>query len=131
MEKRLYKGLKIGSKSQVTGYVIKSKWTPRTFICPEDNLLNIEGQEDKGIVRLNFLAYEIEPDSLCRCTGKRDRKGSLIYENDICLITRSCICVVVKIIWKNNCYWGYDVLYGTMIKLEDLEKNGYEIEICK
>ena len=30
-----------------------------------------------------FLRYEIDPDTICQCTGLKDKKGKLIFENDI------------------------------------------------
>ena len=32
---------------------------------------------------INKIAYRIEPETVRQCTGLRDRKGNLIWENDI------------------------------------------------
>lgn len=29
------------------------------------------------------FAYEVRPDTICQCTGLRDKNGKLIWENDI------------------------------------------------
>lgn len=29
------------------------------------------------------FAYEVRPDTICRCTGLKDKNGKLIWENDI------------------------------------------------
>lgn len=31
----------------------------------------------------NFT-YEVDPSTICQCTGLRDKNGKLIFENDIC-----------------------------------------------
>jgi len=33
------------------------------------------------------LAFEIQPDTICQCTGLKDKNGNLIWENDIVFVT--------------------------------------------
>lgn len=72
---------------------------------------------------------EIDLSTLCRCTGLADKNDKLIWENEKCLITTPCTCIGVHIIYKDGCFWGYDKLFNTFIKLCDLKANGYEIEV--
>lgn len=72
---------------------------------------------------------EIDSSTLCQCTGLTDKNGRLIWENEKCLITKPCTCVGVHIIYKGACFFGYDKLFDSLIKLCDLNANGYEIEV--
>ena len=38
--------------------------------------------DDWAVTGINF--YEIDPNTICRCTGLKDENGKQIWENDIC-----------------------------------------------
>lgn len=73
--------------------------------------------------------YEIDPETLCQYVGLNDKNDVRIWEHDKCLITRPCTCAGVHIVYKDACFFGYDKLFNSMIKLCDLKLNGYEIEV--
>lgn len=42
--------------------------------------------------RADYVEYEIDPSTICQCTGLKDKNGNLIWENDIvnCLAEECC-----------------------------------------
>ena len=48
--------------------------------------------------------FEVRPDTICRCTGSKDRNGNLIWENHIVKTSgRIYVCYWVQV--KINAYW--------------------------
>lgn len=62
MERYLYKAKRIDTKEWIIG----------NYMFP-----------DQIYDYINKIAYRIEPETVRQCTGLRDRKGNLIWENDI------------------------------------------------
>lgn len=58
------------------GKTIRGDWV-RGLLASKDNKWYIGNKVGRP------LAFEIRPESICQCTGLKDKNGKLIFENDI------------------------------------------------
>ena len=60
------------------------------------------GQE--SVIDFNVKAYEVDPTTICRCTGIPDKNGNLIWENDIIAYLTGVILPIKFGKYKENLY---------------------------
>ena len=67
------------------GKTIRGDWV-RGLLAYKDNKWYIGNKVGRP------LAFEIRPESICQCTGLKDKNGKLIWENDIanCMDAECC-----------------------------------------
>lgn len=61
--------------------------------------------DDWSITGIDF--YEVDPSTICQCTGLKDKNGKLIWENDICDRKEE----YPEIVKYNNGDWTLDYSY--------------------
>lgn len=75
------------NKEWVTGYYYKMSETTHCPIgevspVPVHHYVLVKSMTDWGLPN-QMLRYEIDPDTICICTGLKDKNGKYIFEHDI------------------------------------------------
>lgn len=95
----------------VTGNLIVSN--EKYYIHPVGNVVNVKNEIGRIIVM-----HEVIPDTICQCTGLKDKNDRLIWENDI-VNSENGRAVVVwdraewRIKWIKDTIWRKDLYFWT------------------
>lgn len=83
MEDRyLYKAKRIDNGEWVKGYYLHDDICNKSYIFPRDSYANESDKVgEEGC--LHLLAFEVDPSTICQCTGLPDKNSKKIWENDI------------------------------------------------
>lgn len=93
MDRYLYKAKRLDNGEWVTG----------SLLTCEDKTCKIAASllEVKTNGPIFVCAYDVDRDTICQCTGLKDRNGKLIWENDIVKDEHGNL---YKAFWQNNYY---------------------------
>ena len=81
-DRYLFRGKRIDNGEWVIGNCIDDGVTGQVFIHTVGNSVNESDKVgEEGC--LQFVAFEVAPNTICHCTGLKDKHGNLIWENDI------------------------------------------------
>lgn len=92
------------------------------YIHPVNNVVNVKNEIGKIIVM-----HEVIPDTICQCTGLKDKNGKLIWENDI-VVCRDFTEEKYVIAWKQDeaCF-EYQQYGCSIMNFEQLSGCGVEV----
>ena len=135
-DRYLFRGKRIDNGEWVIGNRIDDGVTGQVFIHTVGNSVNESDKVgEEGC--LQFVAFEVAPATICRCTRLKDKNGNLIWENDIVngSIKRGAAFYRCLVLW-NECKARFDVrAMGCNFPMtldectDDISMSGFEYEV--
>ena len=126
-DRYLFRGKRIDNGEWVHGYLFDDGFeNGRVFIGGiVIEKYNGTACDDWNVTGINF--YEIDPNTICQCTGLKDKIGNLIWENDI-VEYRDCTTERYVVAYENDKACFEYQQYGCSIMNFD-EMSSVEVEV--
>ena len=129
-DRYLYRAKRTDNGEWVEGNCINDGVTGQVFIHASGNSVN---ESDKvgedGCLR--FVAFEVDPSTICQCTGLKDKNGKLIWENDIMVAHLDDSfpedATYTRVVWDNNGFCTKEQGSEDISPLDKFDQEHFEV----
>ncbi len=88
-DRHICKAKRTDNGEWVEGFCFEFKEKLYITFLKETNI-HVTYTEEPSVVDFDMRTFEVDPGTVCQCTGLPDRNGKKIFENDIVKVTEDC-----------------------------------------
>lgn len=122
-DRYLFKAKRVDNGEWVQGVPFEIEGKTVILIKDNENLLRTHYLEE-NMWTAEIYAIEVDPSTICQCTGLKDKNGNLIWENDIVELLGH------RGVIKFTC-GGFGIGYRKNIDWEEIQANIMRITGCE
>ena len=130
-DRYLFRAKRIDNGEWIVGSLIQAPYlgSMRSWISSE--------QEDKARLRgissnqAVWRAFEVRTDTICQCTGLKDKNGKLIWENDVMVAHLDDRfpedATYTRVVWNNNGFCTKEQGSDGIFPLDKFDQENFEV----
>ena len=129
-DRYLYRAKRTDNGEWVEGNRIDDGVTGKVFIHAVGNSVNESDKVgEEGCLR--FVAFEVDPTTICQCTELKDKNGKLIWENDIMVAHLDDSfpedATYTRVVWDNNGFCTKEQGSEDISPLDKFDQEHFEV----
>ena len=129
-DRYLYRAKRTDNGEWVEGNCINDGVTGQVFIHASGNSVNESDKVgEEGCLR--FVAFEVDPSTICQCTGLRDKNGKRIWENGIMVAHLDDSfpedTTYARVVWNNNGFCTKEQGSEDISPLDKFDQEHFEV----
>ena len=129
-DRYLYRAKRCDTGEWMEGNCINDGVTGQVYIHASGNSVNESDKVgEEGCLR--FVSFEVDPSTICQCTGLKDKNGKPIWENDIMVAHLDDRfpedATYTRVVWNNNGFCTKEQGSDDIFPLDKFDQENFEV----